>query len=405
MSQIDAPINAPTNIGRNAAPAAHHALNNRSVDASIKKFSQGKVDTSAVPTNLVEATWQDALDMVNPLQQIPIVGDIYRHVTGEKISGIARVAGGFLWGGMTGGFIAAATAAYAEANNDHSPGEQMVAALLGSDTPEGPPEAPDATMLAEATPAPSQPVTAPAAKTTENMAMPTATPSTTIAAAPNTATILAAATPKHQADTPVFTASLPPRPPAESGQNRAASTTGELTVQAAQIAPLRERLNHKNPGSITATAKPLEQFSPSWATPTSGSIAGIGSTKFQGQAQPRTAGLTVAQQQQNLQLLQGYIDPMTSADATGSSGQVAAVTPLPAPIDPTLNAPSLSTTPAPATPAATGTLQNGTLQNPITVGQHNPLPMQLVQDMMLQALDKYKAMKTTGATPEGLSAP
>lgn len=385
MSQIDTPINAI----RTADPAAHHVLNNRGVDASIKKFAQGKVDTSAVPTNQVEATWQDAFDMVNPLQQIPIVGDIYRSVTGEKISGIARVAGGFLWGGITGGFIAAATAAYAEANNDHSPGEQMVAALLGTDEPETPP---DATMLAEATSAlplvPASP-----AKPTTDTTTPAAPPA--IAAAPptsNTAPILAATTPtpKLQADTPVFTASLPTGTRTEPGPNR--TTTAAFDVQAAQIAPLRERLNHKNPGSISATAKPLEQFSPNWATPTSRALAGIGGTKFQGQlptanqTASQSGGLTAAQQQQNLQMLQGYIDPMTSADATGQT----AVTPLPTPIDPTVNDPS-------ATPATTGTLQN-----PITASQHNPLPMQLVQDMMLQALDKYKAMKS--ATPDGLGA-
>jgi hypothetical protein len=402
MSQIDTPINA---VRSTADQAAHHALHSRAVAAGINKFAQGKVDTSAVPTNLVEATWQDALDMVNPLQQIPVVGDIYRHVTGEKISGIARVAGGFLWGGVTGGFIAAATAAYAEANNDHSPGEQMVAALLGSDEP----ETPEATMLAEATAAPPQPVTAPAAKTTETMTTPattsTAAPAAVIAAAPvtpSTAPTLTAVAPKLQADTPVFTASLPLSPPVERGQHPTASTTGELTVQAAQVAPLRERLNHKNPGSITAVAKPLEQFSPSWATPTSGGIAGIGGTKFQGQpssaASQTTGGLTAAQQQQNLQLLQGYIDPMTSADATHQT----AVIPLPTPFDPTITEPVLSATSAPATPAATSTVQNGTLQNPITASGHNPLPLQLVQDMMLQALDKYKAMKS--ATPDGLAA-
>lgn len=47
----------------------------------------------------------DLLDVVNPLQHIPIVSHIYRAITGDEISTAARAGGGFLFGGPVG-FVA-----------------------------------------------------------------------------------------------------------------------------------------------------------------------------------------------------------------------------------------------------------------------------------------------------------
>ncbi|WP_420563288.1 hypothetical protein [Thalassobaculum sp.] len=44
----------------------------------------------------------DLLDMINPLQHIPVVSTIYRELTGDTISEPARMAGGALWGGPAG---------------------------------------------------------------------------------------------------------------------------------------------------------------------------------------------------------------------------------------------------------------------------------------------------------------
>lgn len=45
----------------------------------------------------------DLVDMVNPLQHIPIVGHVYRHVTGDEIRPISKIMGGTLYGGPAGG--------------------------------------------------------------------------------------------------------------------------------------------------------------------------------------------------------------------------------------------------------------------------------------------------------------
>jgi hypothetical protein len=44
----------------------------------------------------------DLLDVINPLQHIPVVGTLYRELTGDTISEAARMAGGAMWGGPAG---------------------------------------------------------------------------------------------------------------------------------------------------------------------------------------------------------------------------------------------------------------------------------------------------------------
>ena len=44
----------------------------------------------------------DLVDIVNPLHHIPVVGTLYRKVTGDDIAALPRVAGGTLFGGAIG---------------------------------------------------------------------------------------------------------------------------------------------------------------------------------------------------------------------------------------------------------------------------------------------------------------
>ena len=44
----------------------------------------------------------DLIDIINPLQHIPIVSSIYRHLTGEELDAAPRVLGGALFGGAIG---------------------------------------------------------------------------------------------------------------------------------------------------------------------------------------------------------------------------------------------------------------------------------------------------------------
>jgi hypothetical protein len=47
-------------------------------------------------------SFHDLLDVINPLQHIPIVAPIYRAITGDKIGNVARIVGDGLYGGPLG---------------------------------------------------------------------------------------------------------------------------------------------------------------------------------------------------------------------------------------------------------------------------------------------------------------
>lgn len=47
-------------------------------------------------------SFSDVLDVINPLQHIPIINTIYQHLTGDKEGAVADLAGGMLWGGPIG---------------------------------------------------------------------------------------------------------------------------------------------------------------------------------------------------------------------------------------------------------------------------------------------------------------
>ncbi len=50
-----------------------------------------------------ETGFGNVLSMLNPLQYVPVVGMIYRAVTGDTIPEGARIAGGLIFSGLTGG--------------------------------------------------------------------------------------------------------------------------------------------------------------------------------------------------------------------------------------------------------------------------------------------------------------
>jgi len=124
--------------------------------------SAREVDRDRRPTQLVhgettvELGFADLLDVINPLQHIPVVGDLYRALTDDQISAPARVAGGAIFGGPVGfvsGIVNAITANVAGQNL----GEAVVAAVFGDGDP-GPDLAQAAAPTAE--PAKAQQVVA-----------------------------------------------------------------------------------------------------------------------------------------------------------------------------------------------------------------------------------------------------
>jgi hypothetical protein len=79
-----------------------------------------------------EASFWDFLDVINPLQHIPIVSTLYREITGDTIKPISRLAGGALFGGVIGAGLAAVSTV-AEGMMGLDEGETMLSFLFGGD--------------------------------------------------------------------------------------------------------------------------------------------------------------------------------------------------------------------------------------------------------------------------------
>lgn len=75
-----------------------------------------------------EFSFEDALDVVNPLQHIPLVGWLYREITGDAIKTSSAIAGGALYGGPIG-FAGAILHAAFESLSGETP-EDVVARIL-----------------------------------------------------------------------------------------------------------------------------------------------------------------------------------------------------------------------------------------------------------------------------------
>jgi len=71
-------------------------------DATQTAATDSKDTTKTAGTDSGSSFWDDVLDVVNPLQHLPVVGTIYRAVTGDKIGDLEKVAGDTLYGGPLG---------------------------------------------------------------------------------------------------------------------------------------------------------------------------------------------------------------------------------------------------------------------------------------------------------------
>lgn len=329
MTTVTNPINLP----HQPVPWTN-ARNWAANPAATPSALTGKNTASIAPQNTVAPTWRDALDAINPLHQIPVVGEIYRGITGEKISGIARVAGGFIFGGIAGGLAAAMVAAYAEGHDDQGPGEQLVAALAQDKGASA--AAPAATHSGAA------PTTAVAAKT--GTGLPTDDIPTVTITAQDAANL-------QLPSQPVFARQPAPETAAELTRSaeKTLASEGKTSVAAQDSIipevytppPLRDKLNAKRPTpGFSAAPRPLNLSS------------------FIDRLPAQAASLSL-NQPDNLALLQ----------------EVNAV-------------PNPGTSTPPAGAALTPNARSQTTQN----GGRNPLPPELVRDMMLQALDKYQKL-------------
>jgi hypothetical protein len=96
-------------------------------------------------------SFADFIDIVNPLQHIPVVSAIYREITGDEIGAGARVLGGGLFGGVIG-LVSGLANALVERETGRDIGGHVIALLQDEPPAAAPPPAREATQLAALNP-------------------------------------------------------------------------------------------------------------------------------------------------------------------------------------------------------------------------------------------------------------
>src|ERR1700744_6298313 len=86
-----------------------HAMVFSPSPATEKVTSTATTDQSG---NQDEGFFHHLLDVVNPLQHLPVIGTIYRAITGEHIGAVEKIAGDTLYGGLWGAVSSVADVAF-----------------------------------------------------------------------------------------------------------------------------------------------------------------------------------------------------------------------------------------------------------------------------------------------------
>jgi hypothetical protein len=77
-------------------------------------------------------SFHDLLEIVNPLQHIPVISTLYRWITGDKIPTADKIIGDTIYGGSTGFFASVADTAF-EAVTGKDFGDTVLALFVGDD--------------------------------------------------------------------------------------------------------------------------------------------------------------------------------------------------------------------------------------------------------------------------------
>ncbi|SDH61231.1 hypothetical protein [Roseospirillum parvum] len=142
-------------------PGSPATQSNRDTMARLNRNREA--ETAALPGTFEEAgggqakvkpfgddglTFWDVLDIINPLQHLPVISTFYREWTGDQIDALPRIVGGGIFGGPLG-VAASVVNTVIEGETGDDLGGHVMTALFGPDTPATPDAAP-ATRLAEA---------------------------------------------------------------------------------------------------------------------------------------------------------------------------------------------------------------------------------------------------------------
>ena len=77
-------------------------------------------------------SFKDLLDIVNPLQHLPVIGSVYRYLTGDEPAAGTRVIGDALYGGPIGFGVSVVSTALLTDSGGHDLGERLLADVFGA---------------------------------------------------------------------------------------------------------------------------------------------------------------------------------------------------------------------------------------------------------------------------------
>lgn len=122
------------------APAPTHAAERRLREIDLYAEGNSFAETDGSGRALTDLfgtdgfTFRDALDIINPLHHVPVVGTLYRALTGDELAPGSRILGGTLFGGI-GGFVTAMANAIVEDQTGSDIGDKVLAFFQGDAPP------------------------------------------------------------------------------------------------------------------------------------------------------------------------------------------------------------------------------------------------------------------------------
>lgn len=102
--------------------------------APVATTDVAQVNAKAESGEKKESFFQHILDVINPLQHLPIIGTIYRAATGERLDPVEKIAGDAIYGGLWGAVTAVADVAF-EAITGKSVEDTVMAWFKSDSTP------------------------------------------------------------------------------------------------------------------------------------------------------------------------------------------------------------------------------------------------------------------------------
>ncbi|OIO74720.1 MAG: hypothetical protein AUJ57_01730 [Zetaproteobacteria bacterium CG1_02_53_45] len=96
----------------------------------------------------------DFIDMINPLQHLPVISTLYRKLTGDAMGDAARLVGGAIFGGLLGSWISGLASAVANVFASRATGKDVGEHMLSMAQPATASRSAAAPIAAKAAPLP-----------------------------------------------------------------------------------------------------------------------------------------------------------------------------------------------------------------------------------------------------------